>query len=98
MTFHISCYHYETRYETKKRDDGSEYTEERQEKVVTHTASQEFDFSEWKDMSDKVEILFFIEKLSAVRLHCSDDVRYSPKAKRMYNEQSRDFINRNNRD
>jgi hypothetical protein len=67
-------------------------------RVDTHSARAQFEFEDWKDMSDKIDILFFIEKITAIRLHVYDDFRYSNKALRMYDEQKNDFINHNNRD
>lgn len=64
----------------------------------THSAVSHFDYTDWKDLSDKIDILFFIENLRAVRLHVYDNIRYSPKAQRMHDEQQAEFISHNNRD
>lgn len=82
----------------KEDDEGNKYTEEEQVRVNTHHADGEFEYEDWKDMSDKVGILFFIEKLTAVRLHVYDNIRYSPKAQRMYEDQKDEFISDNHRD
>ena len=76
MKWTIKNYHYEER----RDKDGNK----KRVRVNTHRASTNFNFSDWKDMSDKIDILFFLEKLYAVRVHCTKNFRYSPKAKKMF--------------
>ena len=86
VKWHIQCYHYEDRKVTVRDKDGNTRTETKRVRVNTHAASGHFEFTEWKDLSDSIDILFFIEKLRAVRLHVYDNIRYSPKAERMHRE------------
>lgn len=73
-------------------------TEWEKERVDTHKATGKFGFTEWKDMSDKIDILFFLEKLSAVRLHVTKTFRLSPKAEREHRSQKAIFIRQNQKD
>ena len=82
IDWHIQCYHYEDRKVTRKDKDGNTHTETKRVRVNTHAASGNFDFEDWKDLSDKVDILFFLERISAVRLHVYDEIRYSTVAAR----------------
>ena len=82
VDWHIQCYHYEDRQVTRKDADGNTVTETKRERVNTHSASDKFHFEDWKDLSDKIDILFFLERISAVRLHVYDDIRYSTVAAR----------------
>lgn len=49
-------------------------------------------------MSDKIDVLFFLEKLNAIRLHVFDNIRYSPVAQKRKNEQKSEFISKNHTD
>ena len=67
-------------------------------RVNTHRGAGEFKITDWKDMSDNIDILFFLEKLNAVRLHVFDNIRFSPAARKNYDEQKAEFIKKNHKD
>ena len=70
FVFHVECYHYETRvtYHTMTDKDGNTYTEARttQERVVTHTATENITPVDCKDESGHIEEI--IEKKSVIFL------------------------------
>ena len=52
----ISCYHYETRYETKRNREGQVYDEEITEKVETYRERKDFPYYSFRDISGLFKI------------------------------------------
>ena len=76
----IQCYHYETRRHTSRDANGNTKTTTRQERVNTHSASAQFNYSIWQDHSDNVDTLWFLEVLQAIRLRVYDQILFSHEA------------------
>jgi len=55
VVFHVECYHYETHYRTVTDSNGNTRTESYTEKVVTHRASENLQFSTWNDVSGELK-------------------------------------------
>lgn len=77
VKWYIQCYHYKETHHTRFDKKGKRYTETETERINTHSAFGHFEFEEWHDFSDKIDILFFLGRVSAVRLNIIQDFRYS---------------------
>ena len=65
ISFHMECYHYETRTETDSKGN----TRTRREKVVTHTAHKNMSAGTWRDESAPISSLFYLQAMMMTRLH-----------------------------
>ena len=72
ITFHIECYHYETRYRTVTDSNGNSRRESYQEKVTTHRAEEVYQYRTCRELSEFDEISGF-NGFKFTRLECRKD-------------------------
>jgi hypothetical protein len=65
VTWHIECYHYETRTHHHKKSDGTTETRHETHKVVTYRESEDFNYYSWRDISG----LFLLDSHKIFRSH-----------------------------
>lgn len=97
-TFHISCYHWETRTVTERDNDGNTRTKTEQHKVYTHHASQNFYCGHFVDQSPPPSVLHYLDMLKLARLHTTKIIHFTSVAHARYSMEKHDFIRRNDRD
>eukprot|EP00801_Mesodinium_rubrum_P004093 Mrub_04095.p1 GENE.Mrub_04095~~Mrub_04095.p1 ORF type:complete len:433 (+),score=37.68 Mrub_04095:108-1301(+) len=99
--FYMTCYHYEQRQRTVKYtdDDGNEQykTEYYQEKVITHTATEEFHYRYWTDRSINIEKM--IKYTKCLRLNSIKKlIFFDEKTDRKYQKYYNRFVSNHSRD
>jgi hypothetical protein len=81
-TFHVECYHYETRIHTERDNNGETRTRTERVKIVTHRGSQDFYYYSWRDISGifLLETSKFLDKdfkKAYIKLKVNLDVLYA---------------------
>jgi hypothetical protein len=99
LTWHIECYHYETRVHHHKNSDGSTSTTHERVKIVTHTASEDFHYYSWRDISGLFLLdshkVFRSQKKIYIKLELDHDVDLADDiTKYDYQRQKDDFYSR----
>jgi hypothetical protein len=100
VSFHVECYHYETRTTTTRDSDGNTKTESTEEKVVTYSEVRAFNYYTWRDTSG----LFLLDSHKVfrnflktyIKLHIDLDVEFADDiTKSDYYRTKEEFYNQN---
>eukprot|EP00055_Hartaetosiga_balthica_P003776 m.8965 g.8965 ORF g.8965 m.8965 type:complete len:395 (-) comp3319_c0_seq1:261-1445(-) len=94
ITFHIQCYHYETRTRTVRDSNGNTKTETYTERVNTHSASMVFHIQQWYDDSAP----FFVPNYEICQLKFSKSFKFTDASFSRYKMEREVFIRENDRD
>jgi len=68
ISFHIQCYHYETRTYYERDNEGNSQMRTETVRVDTHRAQEMFAFNKWEDRSPPASVLHFLSVLLLARL------------------------------
>lgn len=94
----IECFHYETHVFHEEDEQGRRVERTERTKVVTHTATEDFQFSLCIDRSPPSSTLNYLDVFHLVRLKTAKNISYTPAAWSRYLWEKSDFIARNRRD
>jgi hypothetical protein len=100
ITWHIQCYHYETRTSTTKDSKGHRRTHTSRHKVITYTEREQFNFYTWRDISGVFLLdahkVFKSENKKYIKLALDTDFEFGDDLTRMdYQRQKDNFYFRN---
>ena len=94
----MECYHYETFTETSTDNEGNTTTTTRTEKVVTHTATENWAVRKWSDSSPPASTLHYLDVLKLARLRTYKHFFYTPAAQMRKRADEMSFRARHSRD
>ena len=81
---HMEAYHYETSTDSKGR--------KRRRKVVTNTGSMNYEYTQYKDESDPLSSLYYLQALQLTRLDMKKSVKFTTHSIGRYSQTKGSFI------